>query len=229
MLECPLLLLVVILTTRGRNTVTYPLHDAAFDDNEALVRRLLDVHPVDARDDNGNTPLHRAARAGAYNIVSILLQNGADANAINELGETPLHMAAYSDCAETIDLLQQYEAGLDIQDSDGQTPLHNAAADGSEIACELLLAAGANRFILDINQHTAYELAIENGHEDIVALFENRETNIERVDNLDPGTGDLSTLSLTFSPKANQPQVMVDDPDDNSDDDLRRDLQNMTI
>ena len=48
---------------------------------------------VNARDADGNTPLHRAIW-GEAEILQVLLDNGADVNAQNKFGSTPLNRAA---------------------------------------------------------------------------------------------------------------------------------------
>ena len=49
---------------------------------------------VNARDEEGLTPLHRAARDGRKAVAELLIAKGANVNAANENGETPLHLAA---------------------------------------------------------------------------------------------------------------------------------------
>ena len=44
--------------------------------------------------DDGNTPLHAAARQGNHLAVKIMLDEGFDARAKNEHCQTPMHLAA---------------------------------------------------------------------------------------------------------------------------------------
>ncbi|MFY2563430.1 ankyrin repeat domain-containing protein [Corallococcus terminator] len=58
---------------------------------EALYREVLDAGAaVDARDDSGQTPLHRAMGAGKPELVKLLIERGADVNAIDGMGRTPV-------------------------------------------------------------------------------------------------------------------------------------------
>jgi ankyrin repeat protein len=60
----------------------------------ALVRRLLACGvPAGARDGAGWTPLHFAVRAGAAEVVDLLLDAGAAVDARNDDGLTPLQLA----------------------------------------------------------------------------------------------------------------------------------------
>ena len=47
-----------------------------------------------AKDENGNTPLHVAARDGNQKAVSVLLKLKVQVNARNEHGKSPIHVAA---------------------------------------------------------------------------------------------------------------------------------------
>ena len=49
---------------------------------------------VDARDGDGRTPLHYAARLADISVVEALLERDADIDAIDYEGYTPLHVAA---------------------------------------------------------------------------------------------------------------------------------------
>jgi len=89
--------------------------------------------------ENGNTALWEAASTtlhqdGALPLVKLLLENGANPNAVNDDGETPLWEVVYNDCVYTtseykyIDvdiamakLLSEYGADLNHVSDDGKT------------------------------------------------------------------------------------------------------------
>ncbi|HEX5221957.1 MAG TPA: ankyrin repeat domain-containing protein [Verrucomicrobiae bacterium] len=60
----------------------------------ATIRRLIDAGAdIHARDKNGATPLHRAARTRCAAAVKALLDAGGDATLRNKPGSTPFHLA----------------------------------------------------------------------------------------------------------------------------------------
>lgn len=99
---------------------------------------------VNVRDEQGNTPLHWAARAGPGNLTP-LLNAGADIDATNERGESALHLAARSQVPETLALLLQAGADIHAVDAEGNTPLLVGAETGFEslAVLEMLVEAGA--------------------------------------------------------------------------------------
>lgn len=96
------------------------LHEAAKRGEMEELRLLLDDIPkkpwwrsqsrwgVNARDDFGDTLLHKAAQFGHIELASLLLERGADVNPRNERDKTPLHYAVSWGHAEMADLLRRH-------------------------------------------------------------------------------------------------------------------------
>lgn len=61
----------------------------------------------------------------------ILLESGADPNALNEFDETPLHYACKRGVPTVIHLLVQKGGNLDAVDKNGMSMCHHAAQTGS--------------------------------------------------------------------------------------------------
>ncbi|EAY23609.1 hypothetical protein TVAG_119460 [Trichomonas vaginalis G3] len=79
------------------------------------------------QDDNGRTPLHIAALYSNEEAVDILIENGANINALDFNGNTPIFHAILSRSQTIIDKLVQNKAILEWVNSNGETPLHYAA------------------------------------------------------------------------------------------------------
>ena len=86
---------------------------------------------VDARDSEGNTPLHLAAK---YNknpeVVKLLIEKGAKVNARDNEDATPLHYAVRnSNLGATELLLAEKKVNINARDKPhGETPLHYAVS-----------------------------------------------------------------------------------------------------
>ena len=102
---------------------------------------------VDARDNNGNTPLHWVVRAGSdLAIITVLLEAGARVSARDKQGDTPLHSAARSSSdPKIIEVLLEAGADVNVWNEDGTTPLHYAARyNDSPAIIWTLVEAGAD-------------------------------------------------------------------------------------
>lgn len=90
---------------------------------------------VNAPDNDGNRPLHYAARYGKEAAALALIGTGAKIDAKNKLGQTPLFGAVEHGHASVVRALIDRGATVDSPDKHGQLPLDRALARGdTEIA-----------------------------------------------------------------------------------------------
>lgn len=66
--------------------------------------------------------------SGDWDIVKVLIENGADTTCINERGNTPLHYASSADVAK---ILLENGADFNATNIFGNTALHEAAIRGN--------------------------------------------------------------------------------------------------
>jgi ankyrin repeat protein len=108
---------------------------------------------VNAKDNDGDAPLHAASGNGHEDVVKELLDNHANVDLRDNDGWTPLHYAAGKGATKVMALLLAAGATVNAKDKDGWTPLRVAAealnreptqtAYGQEMAMTLLRQHGA--------------------------------------------------------------------------------------
>ena len=102
-----------------------------------MIRALDNGADVNAKNDDGDTPLHRAAYNNAAEVAKLLIDKGAEVNAKNKISGGRLCMrAANYKAAEVAKLLIDKGAEVNAKDKDGNTPLHWAAANATGGGCE---------------------------------------------------------------------------------------------
>jgi ankyrin repeat protein len=121
---------------------------AAFGRLDAL-RRILDDDPQQACafSDDGFTAVHLAIFGGQEEALRLLLERGADPNALatSEIAKVPpLGTAAFVRSTELARVLLDAGADPNVQGEGGFTALHAAAQNGDEELEGLLLERGAD-------------------------------------------------------------------------------------
>ena len=118
---------------------------------------------------DGETALHRAATNGHIKVIELLLDAGANPNAIDADGATPLLSASYRDQVDVVSLLLSKGANPNIAERRyGMTPLILAAWKGYEPTVNALLSGGADPTITAKDNNTALSRAQAEGHIKIV-------------------------------------------------------------
>eukprot|EP01127_Copromyxa_protea_P020418 TRINITY_DN6836_c0_g5_i3.p1 TRINITY_DN6836_c0_g5~~TRINITY_DN6836_c0_g5_i3.p1 ORF type:complete len:899 (-),score=135.57 TRINITY_DN6836_c0_g5_i3:89-2785(-) len=103
-----------------------------------MVRHLVSLGiPVDKTDGSGMTPLSLASR-NALDIVSVLLEVGADVNTEDLLQQTPLHKAASVGALSTLKLLVEAGARVDVRDYNNLTAF-GVADEVGQTECAVFL------------------------------------------------------------------------------------------
>jgi cytohesin len=107
----------------------------------ALLATGAGTADVNARFDDGDTPLHMACSAGSAAHVACaaaLLDAGAEVDATDEDGLTPLSLAAYEGSKECVQLLLVRGADPLLADADGRTPYDKARQMSHSFVAALL-------------------------------------------------------------------------------------------
>lgn len=121
------------------------LNGAAFrapDELEVYIARGLDVN---ARDEDGETPLHDAVLRNKLAIVRQLIDAGADVNAVRQSdGKTPLLSAAEMNNAAVVRMLIEAGADVNYPHRSYGSALNLAAWWNSPELAQLLIDAGAD-------------------------------------------------------------------------------------
>ncbi len=141
-------------------------------DDNATVWELANSFPspINARDREGSTPLHRAVEWGDVALAELLIAKGADINAKANGGWTPLHSAAWEGQREIAEVLIANGAAINAKETEcGRTPLHWAALMGHKEVVEVLIAKGADINAKDNGGVTVLQAVILYSNHDAIA------------------------------------------------------------
>ncbi len=130
---------------------------------------------LDRKDKNGMTPLQALAQEGDEEIIALLLEAGADVNAVitvgEEAGSTPLHLACVLLSERTLALEEQ---GRKAKAALGEVVTNRvppADRDERERSIKLLVEAGADPLAKNARWLTPLHVAAKSGLPEAVELF----------------------------------------------------------
>ena len=118
--------------------------------------------------------LHFAAQDGDLERIKVLISEGCDVTAFDEVGMTPLHYAAKKEHFEVAELLIEHGADVNAHHKPtmGNTPLCEVAGECSFRMAKLLVDAGADPNIPGWMQRTAIQGAEARKREEGQRVYE---------------------------------------------------------
>lgn len=157
------------------STTLQSIHLAAAYNDLGKVRQCLCLGSnVDARAEDGSTPLIVCSENGHLALVQYLLTQRADVNLVDREGASALTVAASNGHLGICELLIQ-KGALDLIDkpllNDRSTALIAAARRGHLQVVKRLLKARANATLVDREGLSALNYAIRGGHEEVVSAL----------------------------------------------------------
>ncbi|KAK2161473.1 hypothetical protein NP493_1584g00026 [Ridgeia piscesae] len=157
-------------------TKATPLHVAANNGHSDCLRVLLqhikdarDI--VDCRDEAEKTPLMMAVAGGHIMAALLLLNMGANVNAVDIYRRTALHRGTANGHEECVEALLRNEADVLVRDINGRTSVHMAAMCGHVGLLGILLQKVEKDNLLDNKDYHPLHWACYNSHESCVELL----------------------------------------------------------
>ena len=136
---------------------------------------------VNARDEDGTTPLGWAISRGTAADITSLLKAGALLNTRNDFGFSPLHRSVAGSIA-SMKVLLKAGAKVDARDDSAKTPLHVAAFYGSSANIIVLLKAGADVNARDNVAQTPLHYAATQGNLAMITALLDAGANVNSRD-----------------------------------------------
>jgi ankyrin repeat protein len=153
--------------------VALNLFEAVAAGRRERVAALVDdaPHAIHEYSDDGYPALGLAVFFGHDDIAGMLMESGADVNAVSRNSQqvTALHAAAARHNTRLVGDLLARGAEPDASQAGGITALHEAAFHGDREIVELLLGYGADPRSKTAEGKTASDMATERGHAELGA------------------------------------------------------------
>ncbi len=140
-------------------------------------------------DDQGDTPVHAAARSGYRDVVELLVGSGSriwqllvgsgtSLDVRNKIQETPLHVACANGMLNVSRFLIDRGSDVNSRDDEGFIPLHTASRFGHVEAARLLLDCGSDVNACEAKSCTPLHFASRFGYLDLARLLIDRGADV---------------------------------------------------
>ena len=188
------------VNTRDSRETTPIMWAAAYGTLDAMNMLIGAGADVNAKNAFDATALHWCA--GDLNKVRLLVEKGANVNAVSKMGRTPLLIAAaHSGGSPVVEFLLSKGARAAVMDKAFNSPLSVAAHAGNVASVRALLEHGVNVGPKDIASAVALMNAADNGHAEIVKILIEKGANVNATSPPDFGTVKNGPIALgTMTP-----------------------------
>ncbi|KAM9723444.1 B-cell lymphoma 3 protein homolog [Menidia menidia] len=159
------------------------LHLCCEYDQRDCLSVVLSLSPSSAsleiRNFEGLSPLHLAVRKGHQDLAKMLLDAGANINAMDiKSGQSPLIHAVESNNADMVHFLIENGCDVNSQSYSGNTALHIACGRGQVDTVRLLLKSGADTSLKNYHNDTPVMVA---KNKEIADVLRGRSSKLTRV------------------------------------------------
>jgi 7,8-dihydropterin-6-yl-methyl-4-(beta-D-ribofuranosyl)aminobenzene 5'-phosphate synthase len=172
---------VGLLLTLSQLAVTQNIFEAVGKNDIEMITSLIKKNPeyLNQREEkSGLTPLLKATSTGQIEICKLLIKNGADFHATDNLQGTTLHLAAYFGHQKLIKLYIDKGIDVNARDNNGYTPLIWAISGKDTNIIEELVKHGAELNPPIRIGRSVLHLAAANGNTDVLKYLLNKGLNI---------------------------------------------------
>jgi ankyrin repeat protein len=172
--------MVKVLVSYGAAMPNFPngttVRRAALFSNNLEILRCIMEHggkkDIDTRDNKGLTLMEYAVTKTRADIMSLLIEYGANVNAVNEDGMSILHFAVASNKPVMVGILASNGANMSAVARRGMTALHLAAYAGfADVARELVKNNANITDVFGFNNLTAEQIAHSNNFPEVAMLL----------------------------------------------------------
>ena len=167
------LLFFLLLMSLSGFSQNQNIFDAIRNNKNTILKKALecDHSLANTVNEKGFTPLILASYHHNLDAARILLNYGADVNALSDMG-TALMAATYKKDLEMVTLLIEHGANVNLKDVNGTTALHLACIFNAAPIAKILIKNKANMNSKDQKSKTPLDYAILNNNIEIIKLFD---------------------------------------------------------
>ncbi|ABV88571.1 ankyrin repeat domain-containing protein [Shewanella pealeana] len=141
-------------------------------DAAAVTNMIANGADINKGDWYKNTPLNHAVQKSTLEIVSLLLEAGANPNQAGSDGTKALYIASLNGMLPKMQLLLTKGADVNDKDDEGESALITAAGNSTAEVVSLLLQAGANVNAMTDDGNTALIKAVIGNYNERAAIVE---------------------------------------------------------